>query len=343
MEFDVPVLITFFNRPEPLKQVFDAVRKAKPKILFLAQDGARENNEMDVTNIDKCRCIVENIDWDCEVHFDYSKTNLGCGKRMSTAITWAFSHVEKLMILEDDCVPSIDFFYFCDILLEKYKDDSRISMISAMNHLETYSNFDSDSYIFCNSGAIWAWATWKREWDLYDFNMKFMLDTNCIEKIKKSSYPYGYKKDLIRQGKNRLLMLREGKKLSSWTFQYNMIRFLNHQLTIVPCVNLMTNVGLGADSTHASASLHEIPKGLQSLFYMKFGHISFPLKHPKYVYCDDFFDRKVWRKLGLNPMIAFYRKIESIVRQIIYGDTNVLIKKFVKKIKGAKNGFCKKD
>lgn len=329
----VPVLINFFNRPEPLRLVFQAVKEARPAILFLSQDGARNGNINDKENIVKCREIVADIDWECQVFRNYSEENLGCGRRMSSAISWAFEHVDRLMILEDDCVPGKDFFPFCEELLEKYKDDYRVSMISAMNHLGEYMNSDEDSYIFCNSGAIWAWATWKREWDMYDFNMSFMEDKRVLEKIKRSSYPSCYKRDLIAQGIDRFTKLKRGERLTSWTFQYNMIRFLQHQLTIVPNVNLLSNVGLTAESTHAVSSIKQIPKGLQSIFYMQMSTMEFPLKHPKYMCCDDHFDRKVWRKMGMPKHVQIYRKVESICRQFLYGDKRKLWHKFLDKKK----------
>lgn len=328
----VPVLINFFNRAEPLKLVFKSVRKARPKILFLSQDGPRKDNSSDEENIRKCREIVKNVDWDCQVFYNYAKENMGCGLRMSSAISWAFEYVDRLMILEDDCVPGYDFFPFCEELLEKYKDDQRISMISAMNHLGEYINYNDDSYIFCNSGAIWAWATWKRVWCMYDFNMSFMKEININKMIKTSSYPLYYKCDLIAQGHDRFMKLKKGQKLSSWTFQYNMIRFLNHQLTIVPCVNLMTNVGLTGESTHASSNIMQIPKGIQSLFYMKIGNLKRPIKHPKYIYCDDEFDRMVWKKLGMQKHVDIYRRVESVFRRFIYGDRKKLFQKVKKKI-----------
>lgn len=328
---NVPVLMVFFNRSEPLKQVFDAVRKAKPSKLFLAQDGGREGNTNDIANVQACREVVKNIDWDCEVYTNYSNVNLGCGGRMSSAITWAFEYVDKLMILEDDCVPGQDFFPFCEELLEKYKDDERVSMISAMNHLEYYENYNRDSYIFCNSGAIWGWATWKREWQYYDFQMKFVDEVNAFEKIKKSNYPRYYKRDLLAQGKDRKKVLGAGKKLSSWTFQYNMIRFLQHQVTIVPSVNMVSNVGLTCESTHASANIKMIPKGLRRVFFMKTHEMAFPLKHPNCMYCDDEFDRKVWAVMGMPLRIALHRKFSSISRRIIFGGFKE-IKKMTKKI-----------
>lgn len=326
----VPVLMVFFNRSEPLKQVFEAVRRARPKILFLAQDGARSSNQNDLKNIELCREVVKDIDWDCEVHTNYSSENLGCGKRMSSAISWAFEYVDRLMILEDDCVPGQDFFPFCEELLEKYKDDERISMISAMNHLEKYENYNKHSYIFCNSGAIWGWATWKREWEHYDFNMKFVDELNAFDKIKASSYPRYYKKDLLKQGKNRKKVLDAGKKLSSWTFQYNMIRILQNQVTIVPSVNLISNVGLTCESTHASSNIKMIPKGLRKVFFMKIHEIAFPLNHPACVYCDDYFDRKVWALMGMPLHIAVWRKLSSMTRRIIFGGRKEIQKMFKK-------------
>lgn len=328
---DVPVLMVFFNRAEPLKKVFEAVRVAKPSKLFLAQDGAREGKASDVENVEKCRQVVSHIDWECEVFYNYSDVNLGCGKRMSSAISWAFESVDRLMILEDDCVPGADFFPFCEELLEKYKDNPGISMISAMNHLEEYHNFNDDSYIFCNSGAIWGWATWKRQWELYDFEMNFVDRLNAFEKIKNSHYLKCYKRDLLAQGIDRYKVLKEGKKLSSWTFQFNMIRFLNHQLSIVPSVNMVSNIGLTSESTHASGNIRQIPKGLRPVFFMPVHKMEFPLKHPECTYCDDLFDKKVWRLMGMPAHVGVYRKIESIIRRIMFGGVSE-IRKMVKKV-----------
>ena len=328
---DVPVLMVFFNRAEPLKHVFDAVKEAKPSKLFLAQDGARDGNMTDAENVEACRKVVSQIDWDCEVFYNYSDVNLGCGKRMSSAISWAFEQVDRLIILEDDCVPGSDFFPFCEELLEKYKDDARISMISAMNHLEEYHNFNNDSYVFCNSGAIWAWATWKRQWEMYDFEMSFVERLNAFDKIEKAYYPSYYKRDLLSQGRDRVKTVKEGRKLSSWTFQFNMLRFLNHQLTIVPSVNMMSNVGLTSESTHASGSLKLIPKGLRPVFFMPIHKMEFPLKHPEFTYCDDHFDKQVWKLMGMPGHIAAYRKIEGILRRILFGGRKE-IKKLIKKL-----------
>lgn len=135
---DVPVALVFFNRPDTLKEVFESIRRARPSKLFLIQDGAREGNEKDRINIPKCRAIVEDVDWDCEVHKIYSDENLGCGYRIYSGVSEAFKHVDRLVIIEDDIVIGEDMLPFCAEMLERYKDDQRIDKISGMNHVIEY-------------------------------------------------------------------------------------------------------------------------------------------------------------------------------------------------------------
>ena len=133
---DIPVLIIFFARPKPFGKVMEQIRVAKPSRLYLYQDGAREGRQDDVENINKCRELADNIDWDCQVFYKYQEKNYGCDPSEYIAQKWAFSHVDKCIILEDDDVPSCSFFQFCKEMLDKYEFDERISMISGFNHEE---------------------------------------------------------------------------------------------------------------------------------------------------------------------------------------------------------------
>jgi hypothetical protein len=135
---NIGVALIFFNRPLPLRTVFDELKKSKPKILFLIQDGARENNLLDIENISKCRKIVEEVDWEFEVYKNYSEMNLSCDNRIFTGLTWAFTFVDKLVVLEDDCVPSLSFLPFCEELLILYENDKRIHMISGTNYIDNF-------------------------------------------------------------------------------------------------------------------------------------------------------------------------------------------------------------
>lgn len=323
---NIPVAIIFFNRPDTLKKVFEAVSKVRPSRLFLIQDGARTNNIDDKKKIQECRKIVQDVDWDCKITRDYSDVNLGCGARVYSGITNAFKMVDKLIIIEDDIVVTTDFFRFCEELLNKYENDQRIHRISGMCHMGEYKK-SPYSYGFTNISSCWGWATWKRSWDDMDYEMNFLDDEYTMRCFV---YNYRYKTDsrnLFKTGLMRRQILKNGGRLSAWTYQFSMGGRLNNKLDITPCKNLITCIGLTDDSGHASNSIKKIPKGLQKVFFGKTYPLDTPLKHPKYIMEDVEMEKEIRKVLGWTPYLRITRKIEGILRRIIYGDFRKLIKK----------------
>ena len=328
---DVPVAIIFFNRPDTLKFVFEAVKMVRPPKLFLIQDGARSEKIGEQRKVEECRNIVDDIDWECDVVKDYATENLGCGMRIYSGITKAFEVVDRLIILEDDIVPTPDFFRFCSSLLEKYKNDERIHRISGMCHMGRYTG-SPYSYGFTNISSCWGWATWKRAWKDMDYNMSFLNDEYTMKCFKAN---YRYKKDarqLVKQGYARKKILDCGEKLTSWTYQFSMSGRINNRLDITPCVNLISCIGLTDDSEHASNSIKKIPKGLQIVFFGKTYAMDIPLKHPPYVMEDVYMENEIRKIMGWTPVLRVTRKIEGIIRQIIYGDSKLLLLKLCKKM-----------
>lgn len=314
-KIDVPVALIFFNRPDQLKRVFDMVKQSKPSKLFLIQDGARDSKQSDKKKMEECRKIVSDVNWKCDVYQNYSEENLGVGQRIYSGINWAFQHVDRLIILEDDCVPSESFFVFCKDLLEKYKHDQRINMISGMNHLGITDI--KESYFYSKRGAIWGWATWKRVWDLVEYDMDFMEKSETISLLKRSYYPRNSLNFLLKIGMKRYEQFKKGEKMSAWSFQFRMVRHLYSQSVIVPSKNLVTNIGITEDSTHASDSLKKLPKGIRRVFFMDSYELEFPLVHPKYLIEDKNYDKKIKKILGESKMTGLYRKISGKLLRIV--------------------------
>ncbi len=178
---DVPVLILFFNRPQQLSQVFEQVRKARPSKLFLYQDGPR--GERDLPGIKACREVVDQIDWECEVHRKYQEKNYGCDPSEYISQKWAFSMVDKCIVLEDDDVPSVSFFTFCKEMLDRYEQDTRITMIAGFNNEEITPDVPYD-YFFASTFSIWGWASWKRVIDQWDEHYTFLEDTFNMQQLE---------------------------------------------------------------------------------------------------------------------------------------------------------------
>ncbi|MGN1216378.1 MAG: hemolysin activation protein [Phocaeicola sp.] len=298
---DVGVAIIFFNRPNAVKRVFESVARARPSKLFLIQDGSR--GEKDDAKVAECRKVVEQVDWPCEVYRNYCEENLGCGKRMSSGISWVFEHVEKAIILEDDCVPSESFYPFCYELLEKYKDDERVLYISGLNHWGK-TECDAD-YLFAYNGAIWGWATWRRAWEKFDYSVSAIQNRKVQEYLLGGVQPYYAAKQDVEKWIETNTRVQNGERLSYWAHQWRLCKYLYHSLTIIPKENLIDNVG-DADPTHPVV-------GGCAFHHMKTGKMEFPLKHPQYVIQDIAYDKRYYQ----NLMPSIVDKIKSKLKRMM--------------------------
>lgn len=314
---DIPVALIFFNRDDSLKLVFEQVRIARPSKLFLIQDGARDDRDDDIEGIAACRKVVENIDWECEVYKNYSNVNLGCGHRVSSGISWAFEHTDRLVILEDDCVIEPTFINFCCELLEKYKNDNRIRMISALNHFCDWDCGDN-SYFFSKCGAIAAWATWKRVWDEFDFEIKDFNNEYSLKLIKDS---FGHK----RAAKYSIKLWREvsrkviaGEKIRFWGPQFGFLSYQSATVAIIPSHTLSSNVGVGAKATFSGGGAEFMKKSMRNWFFQKTRPMEFPLKHPTTVLPDVDYDTKYYNITYPNPIVRFVTRVFYFCKRKIY-------------------------
>lgn len=269
---NTPVLFLIFNRPTLTQRVFNEIKKAKPTRLFIGADGPRaDRDEFDLCQ--ETRSIITQVDWPCEVNTLFRDTNLGCGKAPSEAISWFFSHVEQGIILEDDCLPDPSFFTFCDALLEKYAALPTIMSISGTNYLPQGWMANTQSYLFAHVN-IWGWATWRRAWKLYNYDIPYWETKPTQDKIRKAmnninwyEYYYGMFEGVYK------------KEIDAWDLQWVYCVLMNGGFSITPSLNLVTNIGFGPDATHTA--------GLQGHYSkMRSNQLMFPLKHPKKIAID---------------------------------------------------------
>jgi len=314
---DISVLLIFFNRPETFSQVFLQVRLARPSRLFLYQDGPR--NEQDMEKVQACREIASQIDWECEVHKQYLDNNQGCDPSVYHALVWAFSKTDKLIILEDDCVPSLSFFPFCKEMLDRYENDKRVMMIAGFNADEVTPDI-TDDYFFTSAFSVWGWATWKRVADLWDSNYTFMQDEFNMRQLEVLISQRRSRPDIIRMFRDHSV---SGKEYFETIVQAAML--FNSGLAVMPTKNQINNIGLTANSAHYSATPKTMPHRLRRLFTMKHMELDFPLKHPKFVYEDTAYKERLYRiNAWGHPWIKTCYSIEELLLNLRYGNFRVI-------------------
>lgn len=296
--FKTPILFLIFNRPDTTQRVFDVIRQVKPKQLFIAADGPRIYKEGEAKKCEDTRNIIKQIDWDCEVKTLFRDENLGCGKAVSGAITWFFENVEEGIILEDDCLPALSFFEFCQEMLEKYREDTRIMMISGFNKQNKW-NSDKYDYFFSNLGSIWGWATWRRSWVFYDIKMESLdvvLKSNLLKHL------LGYKNGKIRE--TQFLMVKY-MKIDTWDYQWSFCRNINSGMSCVPSKNLVENIGFGINSTHT--------KNIKKYKFL-LNNLDFPLRNNNLVVVDKKYDDLFFSDIVIRFLIM---RIRIFIKNII--------------------------
>jgi hypothetical protein len=286
-QFSTPILFIIFNRPTTTRIVFEHIRDRKPRQLFIAADGPRLTHHNDADYCQQARAVVDNIDWPCVVHTLFHDKNLGCGRAVNTAISWFFSHVERGIILEDDCVPDPTFFDFCDTMLDRYNDDLRIMMIAGTSYLFNRVR-STNSYFFSRYYPVWGWATWRRAWQYYDFEIKewahdrqsYMLE-QFFHNAKIVHFWSEYFDRIVRH------------ELDTWDIQWTYACIKQKAFCIVPFNNLISNIGY--IGTHAI--------GIKSFDQdIERRPIEVPhLVHPKTVIACDGYDILMYKNMNVIP------------------------------------------
>ena len=246
MTFDTPILFLVFNRPAPTKKVFERIREIKPTKLFIAADGHRANKEGEKEKCDEVRNIIlTGVDWPCEVKTLFRNNNLGCGLAVSEGITWFFEHVEEGIIVEDDILPSYSFFEFAKELLKLYRNDESVWHIGG----NSYNPYKMQSpYYFSAYPHIWGWATWRRAWKNYRYQLDDIDHGKFFANVNELFLTHSEKKFWIDFYDDYFKLLEK----NTWDYQWTCRMWYNKGLAILPRENLITNIGFEVDATHTS-------------------------------------------------------------------------------------------
>jgi hypothetical protein len=291
-----PVAIIIFNRPDLTERVFTEVARVRPQKLFVIADGPRPDRVGEAEKCAATRAIIDRVDWECDVLKNYSDVNLGVGLRPATGIRWVFEHVERAIILEDDCLPHPTFFRYCEELLEKYCDDERVMHISGDNwHFgrKPYSYFFS---CYCYSCG---WASWRRAFQHYDPEIKLwptLRDTSWLLDILGDPIAAEFWKRAFD------LVYAKGIERTDWDWPWLFACWAQRGLSILPSTNLICNIGFREDATHTRRT-EDRRANVPTV------EMTFPLNHPPCMVRDREADQLIFEQVGPppQPRTLYYR------------------------------------
>jgi hypothetical protein len=307
IENKAPVLLIVFNRPESTEKVFSVIRNARPSKLYISADAPRPGNIEDEKKCSLVKKIIQKVDWNCKVFYRFSEVNQGCGPGPYNAISWALEGEDRVIILEDDCIPALSFFDYCSELLERYKNDTRIWIISGNQYNEEAVE-TPHSYFFSRYGHSQGWATWKRCWSTLDINMEkwpLIKQQDIFKAVFPSREETLFFKKIYDHAFSNISLNNH-----SWDIQFSFFLRSNNALSIVPKKNLVSNIGyLG---THSSRKLWFHDSEVDESYSIK--------SHPDFILPDVNYDKYHFKHHWKRKSSLFYRiknKIFKILKSKI--------------------------
>ena len=293
-----PVLFLIHRRPELAVQVLGAIRQARPARLLVAADGPEGDLRCQQTR----RLVLQGIDWPCSVLTHFSQAQLGCRKAVSQALDWGFGLHEKLIVIEDDCLPDVSFFQFCTELLERYEGRPEVMQISGCNETG-HEPSDGYSYFASRFPSIWGWASWRRAWQHHDPYLQAwpaLRQTTTWSKTCRFRGEAAWRTSLYDAGC--------AGDVDAWSFAWNFAQHARGALSLIPSRNLVANLGWGADALHTRDVSDPRAR-------MTTGEMKFPLQHPDVLKADGRADLGYFNKYCRPPSLL--KRVSRKLRRIL--------------------------
>lgn len=299
-----PVLFITFVRPDYARKTFDSIRAAQPSKLYFYSNKGRIEKEGEIERNEEIRSYISEVDWSCELHIWFRDECVNVYDSLRGAITWLFDNEEQGIILEEDCVPTMGFFSFCDQLIEKFRDDTKVWMISGDNYISY--NPEGYDYIYSYMFQIYGWASWRDRWNKIDWDLIKIDDFLKSDKIKYLFPEKKQCKDRIRIIKDNVNNLRRTK---CWDGIFHYTMFMNNAMCIYPKVLLVSNIGLvGTHNKSKEVSIFNTKAIYSDEYYSIKNEPPFPLPSIK-------FENKMYKITWQRP--SFPMKVYLHFRSLI--------------------------
>lgn len=314
-QFSTPVALFLFKRVDKPLKIIERLSKIRPTTVYLLSDGGRTKQEQ--SRVDECRkAIEEAIKWNCRVIKRYQDINIGVHENIAGGAKWVLSQEKWAIFLEDDNLPEITFFRFCEELLIKYQYDNRVLWICGTNYLKEYNPEDGSSYVFTKNMLPCGWASWSSKFSqFYDHSLALWANKRIRNRIK---HEYLYKK-LYDQDAYNLDYELDTKETTgrfySWDYHMAFSMRVHNVCAIVPKYNQIRNIGADYDSTHGGVSLGDAMT--ERFCDLPTKPLEFPLTHPDCMLLDLDFEKRT-AKIILDPKFFTLRAIFSRATRLAF-------------------------
>lgn len=331
--FEIPIVLFIFKRPEKSVQIISHISKIHPRKIYLIGDGARNDEEKDLIN--ECREAVEkSVPLNCELVTNYADTNRGVYENIAGGAKWVFEREEWAIFLEDDNMPELSFFPFCDELLHMYEADTRILWICGTNYLKECDLPDNTSYTFTQNMMPCGWASWSKKFKaFYEGDLEKWGKPIIKNLINSLSYYNPLKKQDMQNWDRELKHYAKFGRFSSWDYQMSFSLRIHNLYGIMPKYNQITNIGVDCNSIHGGTTFENVMT--RRFCGLPTKELDFPLKHPKSIIPIKSVENNISKIITLPYSLRLRIKLNKCIKKFFrideFTSLSGMIKSLIKK------------
>ena len=238
------IALFVYNRPEHTHEVLKGLQRNNISKLYIFSDGFKVEKDKD--SVGKVRNLIDSIDW-CETEIIKNIENRGLAGSIVYGVNYVLERHTRIIVLEDDCVPSDNFIAFMEKCFGEYENNEKVMNVTGYSlPIKIPDNYPYDIY-FSYRSSSWGWGTCKRAWKYFDRN-KLILD-----EIKKS---INLRKKINRAGEDLIPMLKNqiNGKLDSWAVFWAINIIKNDGICINPVKSKIKNIGHDGTGIHCGSN-----------------------------------------------------------------------------------------
>jgi hypothetical protein len=240
-----PVVLFGYNRPQHIVKTIDALNKnrlADRTDLHIFLDAAKE--EEDRASVLEVIEVCEKFNWIGPRKTIHLRAfNYGLAKNIVNGITEIISLYGKIIVLEDDLVPSLGFLNYMNDALTLYESDANVMHINGFLPETRFNSILPDSF-FTRFMNCWGWATWENRWKFYSNDAKsllYLLRSSPDYELWNFKGAINFENQLVENISGRI---------NTWAVKWNTSIFLEKGLCLTPGKSLIDNIGLDGTGVH---------------------------------------------------------------------------------------------
>lgn len=328
-KFSIPVALICFKRIDTTMQILERIAAVQPKKLYILSDEGRNEEEKKI--VSELRHQIENrVNWPCELIKNYAENNRGVFANIALGAKYVFERENCAIFLEDDNLPEVTFFQYCQEMLEKYQKDPKVLWICGTNY-EAKTKFANEaSYTFTRNLLPCGWASWSDKFlHNYDFELQGLDDPKVLKRAKATYRKKALYKQQMFNVKGERYRMDHNIRCLSWDSQMAFSIRASEMFGIVPCMNQIKNIGVDENSIHGGSDASFVMT--QRFCGMDSHPLVFPLVHPEKVACDDAFELRLEKTILFPLSIRIkgiaVRTLKRILRIPLYEPIRSVIKK----------------